>query len=319
MLPSPYGSGLGLWSFRLSRSPLRSLSLRPDDSLTIPWMAWSVGFRNSVSFLPATQATRRLTLASVGLCPTERASLRWTHFRTAGFPQYGYKASLSDGAFQTVPRAEVDSRHTLAASPVCPHPSRTRRPRHLVGSESHRPGRCARRCASDIRRSTPGVLGSGASCAVSRHPRLLRPHPSVSQARDDFAAVPFIRRAFAVRERLGDPRDLPYFRCCPVHTCHRPYAGGFEMLSRYCTHRDTRLPRFRSESPPTRARLCQQYPTGVLFRRCIVRFMLRPACLPRPPDWLDTDGITCVPSMLLRTLSPPLLAPVVTVRRWESG
>ncbi len=240
-------------------------------------------------------------------------------FRTVGFPQYGYKASLSDGAFQTSPRAEVDSRHTLAASPVCPHPSRTRRPRHLVGSESHLPGRCARRCASDIRRSTPGVLGSGASCAVSRHPRVLRPHPSVSQARDDFAAVPFIRRAFAVRERLGDPRDLPYFRCCPVHTCHRPYAGGFEMLSRYCTHRDPRLPRFRSESPPTSARLCQQYPTGVLFRRCIVRFMLRPACLPRPPDWLDTDGITCVPSMLLRTLSPPLLAPVVTVRRWESG
>ncbi len=196
---------------------------------------------------------------------------------------------------------------------------RTRRPRRLVSSESHLPRRCARRWASDIRRSTPGVLGSGASCAVSRHPRLRRPHPSVSQARDDFAAVPFIRRAFAVRERLGDPRDLPYFRCCPVHTCHRPYAGGFEMLSRYCTHRDTRLPRFRSESPPTRARLCQQYPTGVLFRRCIVRFMLRPACLPRPPDWLDTDGITCVPSMLLRTLSPPLLAPVVTVRRWESG
>ena len=94
ILPSPYGSGLGLWSFRLSRSPLRSLSLRPDDSLTIPWMAWSVGFRNSVSFLPATQATRRLTLASVGLWPTERASLRWTHFRTSGFPQYGFKRGV---------------------------------------------------------------------------------------------------------------------------------------------------------------------------------------------------------------------------------
>jgi hypothetical protein len=29
-----------------------------------------------------------------------------------------------------------------------------------------------------------------------------------------------------VRERQGDPRDLPYFRNRPFHTCHRPYAGG---------------------------------------------------------------------------------------------
>jgi hypothetical protein len=35
MLPSPYGYGLGLWGFSLSRPFLRSLSLRPDGSLTI--------------------------------------------------------------------------------------------------------------------------------------------------------------------------------------------------------------------------------------------------------------------------------------------
>lgn len=33
MLPSPYGCRLGLWGFSLSGPPLRSLSLRPGDSL----------------------------------------------------------------------------------------------------------------------------------------------------------------------------------------------------------------------------------------------------------------------------------------------
>src|SRR4051794_20934282 len=39
MLPSPYSWGLGLWGYSLSRPPLRSLSLRPDDSLPSPgWL-----------------------------------------------------------------------------------------------------------------------------------------------------------------------------------------------------------------------------------------------------------------------------------------
>src|SRR6266571_282385 len=62
----------------LSRPPMGSLSLRPGDSLTIPRMALSIGFRNSVSFLPAIQAKRLLTLTLVGLSPTEHARLTWT-------------------------------------------------------------------------------------------------------------------------------------------------------------------------------------------------------------------------------------------------
>src|ERR1035441_7041921 len=58
-----------------------SLALRPDDSLAILTMALSIGFRNSVSFLSAIQATGLLTFAPVGLPPTEHASLRWTHPR----------------------------------------------------------------------------------------------------------------------------------------------------------------------------------------------------------------------------------------------
>ena len=99
MLPSPYGRGLGFWGFRFSRPYLRSLSLRPDDSLTILTMALSIGFGDSVSLHSAIQATRLLTVTSVGLAPTEHTSFFWTRFRTAGFPRYGSKAGLSDEAF----------------------------------------------------------------------------------------------------------------------------------------------------------------------------------------------------------------------------
>ncbi len=48
---------LGLRSFGLSGPPVRSLPLRPGDSLTLLPRAWSVGFRVSVSLHPATQVT----------------------------------------------------------------------------------------------------------------------------------------------------------------------------------------------------------------------------------------------------------------------
>ena len=58
-----------------SRLPLRSLTLRPGNSLTILLMAWSMGSRGSVSLRPATQATGRLALVPVGLPPTEHVCL----------------------------------------------------------------------------------------------------------------------------------------------------------------------------------------------------------------------------------------------------
>ena len=48
---------LGLRGCSLSGPPVRSLPLRPGDSLTILPMAWSVGFRVSVSLHPATRVT----------------------------------------------------------------------------------------------------------------------------------------------------------------------------------------------------------------------------------------------------------------------
>jgi len=53
-------------------------------------------------------------------------------------------------------------------------------------------------------------LGSGLCCPGPSS--LNRPHPPHSQAHRDFTAGRLIRNAFAVRERLGDPRVVPGFR-----------------------------------------------------------------------------------------------------------
>ena len=78
MLPSPHVERLGPWGYRFEAT-CTLIRLRPDDSLTILSMALSIGFRDSVSFLLTIQATGLLTLALVGLPPTEYASFRWTH------------------------------------------------------------------------------------------------------------------------------------------------------------------------------------------------------------------------------------------------
>ena len=75
--PEPEGSASGFYFW--SRPPVGSLALRPGDSLTIPRMALSIGFLRFVSSTDAIQATGLLTIALVGLTPTEHASLCWTH------------------------------------------------------------------------------------------------------------------------------------------------------------------------------------------------------------------------------------------------
>jgi hypothetical protein len=54
---------------------MRSLALRPDDSLTIPKMALSIGFIRLRFLHECDPSYRVLTLALVGLPPTEFASL----------------------------------------------------------------------------------------------------------------------------------------------------------------------------------------------------------------------------------------------------
>jgi hypothetical protein len=76
------------------------------------------------------------------------------------------------------------------------------------------------------------------------------------------------------------------------------------------THGDSRLPRIFTASPTTTSRLCQQFPAGILFRGCIVFFILRPACLPSPPDWLRQDETTCISPCLLRYIVTPAFGAV---------
>jgi hypothetical protein len=159
------------------------------------------------------------------------------------------------------------------------------------------------RCSKGFRLSIPGVLGSGSSYIVSIRHGLIQPHAPVPQARCVFASL--IRSAFAVRERLGDPRDLPYFCGCAFRACCRPYPGGPPCPSR-CTH--TTISGFLQLSK-SRHSQCPSLPAisdGVIrFRGCIVRFMLRPARLPCPPDWQRRDEVTCASPRLLRYIVTP--------------
>jgi hypothetical protein len=103
-----------------------------------------------------------------------------------------------------------------------------------------------------------------------------------------------IRNAFAVRERLGDPRDLPYFRLPYFPYMPSTLPRWSTVSSRY-TH--TAIPGFlelvpsRQPQPPASASNSRR---GILFRGCIVLFILRPACLPSPPGWLRQDETTCL-------------------------
>ena len=53
---------------------------------------------------------------------------------------------------------------------------------------------------------------------------------------------------------------------------------------------------------------------AIPFRRCIVRFMLRPTRLPCPPDWLRRDEVTCSSSRLLKYF----VTPAFDVARYRS-
>ena len=91
MLPSPYGSGLGLRSFHLSRPPRVHLYYGPATRL--PSQRWRGRWASeqSVSLLPAIPATGLPIATPAGLTPAEHNRLFWTHFRTVSFPQYGFK------------------------------------------------------------------------------------------------------------------------------------------------------------------------------------------------------------------------------------
>ncbi len=97
-----------------SGPPVRSLSLRPDDSLTIPTMALSMGFRYLVSLLPAIQTTGLLVFTPAGLTPAEHTSLTWTHNRACEFPSTRLKHSKGQSLLED-PAVSFTHNNTVSA------------------------------------------------------------------------------------------------------------------------------------------------------------------------------------------------------------
>ena len=148
-----------------------------------------------------------------------------------------------------------------------------------------------------------------------RSSSLLRPHPPVSQAPEDFAGSPLIPRAFAVRERRGDPRDLPDFPWRAVPTCRRPYPGGSAGLSRCQRPAIPGFLELRASRHP-RPRLCQQYVTRVPFEAASFASCCGPCVCPALlAGYDDAEGRRPSPR-LQRTVSPPLFTRPVATPRW---
>jgi hypothetical protein len=168
--------------------------------------------------------------------------------------------------------------------------------------------------------STPGVLGSGTSSVVSRPHGLLRPHPPVPQARGTFTALPFICRAFAVRERLGDPRDLPYFRCRAFQACRRPYAGGSQVLVPLLVR--TPIPGFlalSSSRHPQEPASASYIRRGTLFDAASFASCCGPSVCQDLPTGSHPMASRVRHPAFCGPLSFPLCTRPVTDPRWESG
>jgi hypothetical protein len=213
-------------------------------------------------------------------------------FRTASFPQYGWKVGLSGSAFP----------HVAQVKPAPGMPCTTRRfasalraPRLLT----LRPALCRN---SEFGSTLPfeelpplpqrPSLRSGFYCPSPS--TLNRPHPSHSQAHPVFAAWRFIRDAFAVLVRLGDPRVVPCFRCSfllnmpPSTTAGSSLAACAQFLRQRC------WPSPESERLGTPKVPHHPLPMGRIFAASLVRYSLRPVKLLAP--LADPTGYFAQPS-----------------------
>jgi hypothetical protein len=130
-------------------------------------------------------------------------------FRTLGFPQYGWKAGLSDGAFP--------ERGPVKPAPGMPEPTAGLRPSFV--RLAVKPGIPALCRAGDSIAHRLGGWGYPPPQGPSLSSRLCCPGASsligpIRPTRRHTAISPsrLIRDAFAVRERLGDLRVVPGFR-----------------------------------------------------------------------------------------------------------
>ena len=107
-----------------------------------------------------------------------------------------------------------------------------------------------------------------------------------------------------MRERLGDPRDLPYFCGCAFRACCRPCSGGPPRLPIVLTRRFQASSNYHGVATHKTVS-ASNIRRVIRFRSCIVLVMLRPARLPSPPDWLRRDEATCTSPRPLRYIVTP--------------
>ena len=137
-------------------------------------------------------------------------------FRTAGFPQYGWKAGFPSGAFL--------DRQQLKPAPGIRRPSSSLHPPfvHLVVTTvvPHCVGPPTRLCTAveDHYSSAQGPSLGFELCCLGPS-SLNRPHPSRSQAHRDFAAWRLIRDAFAVGSASATHEWFRAFTAQSVLTC----------------------------------------------------------------------------------------------------
>ncbi len=188
-------------------------------------------------------------------------------FRTAGFPQYGFKAGMSDGAF---PNGAMYSAVQFASA--------------LRALRLHRRGprtvpRLVARLSTSVRADYSALpqgpsLRSGFYCPS---PSLLnRPHPSHSRAHPNFTALRLIRDAFAVRYRLGDPRVVPGFHDTFLLDMLSSKTAGSPPVAfaQFFTDVDGLRPDSKGSALPSIPII--RFRWDVVFAAALVRYPLRP-------------------------------------------
>ena len=236
-------------------------------------------------------------------------------FRTAGFPQYGFKASMSDRAFlQARNLKPAPGIRSLPRSLLLPF-ARFRH-RRSPGSVSKTIGASTCRCAGGLPSLPQGSLAP-VRVVLSRS---INAYYSPMRQSHRHAAT---SRLCAYTQRLrcaGAPRRpaRPSLLSLPCFPCMLPTLPRWSTVPSRYTH--TVIPGFLELLPsrhPQRPSLPAITDGVAQFRGCIVRFMVRPACLPSPPGWLRRDEATCSSPRLLRYIVTP--ASGVTRRRVTLG
>jgi hypothetical protein len=227
--------------------------------------------------------------------------------RTVGFPQYGFKASMSDSAFL--------NGVSVKPAPGIPSPLSSLPPPFARVPLKGRPGTESRSIQASTCRCTGGFppyprgpwLRSELCCLDPSSPNSTPCASPAGSSRFRFYTYTQCLRCAGAPRRPAGP-SLLSLAVLSLHAVD-PTPAVHRVLPLY-SHGDSRLPRISNESPPANTRLCQQFPTGHFFRGCIVLFMLRPAGLPSPPDWLRQDEATCTSPCLLRYIVTPAFGAV---------